>query len=154
MQHRGPESCKTKLTCNILPLDVARQSPRATYCPRMLQDEAHVQHIAPGCCKRMSTCNIAPPKVAREDRRATYCLRKLQEKAHVQHRALLIPRFLNKSELSSFYIQKNSQNSYYLKNFGCFYNAFPIPFGLSLINLLSKAQFVNFISYISRSLHE
>ena len=85
VQHRGPESCKTKLTCNILPLDVARQSPRATYCPRMLQDEAHVQHIAPGCCKRMSTCNIAPPKVAREDRRATYCLRKLQENVDVQH---------------------------------------------------------------------
>src|SRR5699024_6649116 len=119
-------------------------------------------------CKRMSTCNIAPPKVAREDRRATFCLRKLQDKAHVQHSALescktkltcnivglLTPRTLKKSKIIIFLHTKNSQNSYYLKNFGCFYNAFPIPFDLSLINLLSKAQFVNFISYISRSLHE
>src|SRR5699024_7840541 len=134
IQNSALESCKRRSTCNIEAPKVARRSSRATYCPWMLQDKAHVQHIAPGCRKRMSTCNIAPPKVAREDRRATYCLRKLQEKAHVQHRALLIPTFLNKSELSSFYIQKNSQNSYYLKNFGCFYNAFPIPFGLSLIN--------------------
>src|SRR5699024_4196168 len=70
IQNSALESCKRRSTCNIEAPKVARRSSRATYCPWMLQDKAHVQHIAPGCCKTKLTCNILPLDVARECRRA------------------------------------------------------------------------------------